>query len=174
MFFSPQDRDEMASMVYNWDSNEVDAVVVTDGSRVLGLGDLGIGGLGISIGKLDLYVAAGGFHPKRILPVVLDIGTSNEKLLKDPDYLGIKKPRLTGDEYMEFIDEFMAACKLRWPHVLIQMEDFQSHLAVETLKRYKNEYLMFNDDIQGTAATVLAGLYGAMKVQGLGPEALTQ
>jgi len=174
MFISPADQGEMASIVYNWPGEDVDAIVVTDGSRVLGLGDQGIGGQGISIGKLDLYVAAGGFHPKRILPVVLDIGTSNEKLLKDPDYLGIKKPRLTGDEYMEFIDEFMAACKLRWPHVLIQMEDFQSHLAVETLKRYKNEYLMFNDDIQGTAATVLAGLYGAMKVQGLGPEALTQ
>jgi len=174
MFISPDDQGDMASVVYNWSEEDVDAIVVTDGSRVLGLGDQGIGGQGISIGKLDLYVAAGGFHPRRILPVVLDIGTSNKKLLADPEYLGIKKPRLTGDEYLEFLDEFMAACKLRWPHVLIQMEDFQSHLAVETLKRYKNEFLMFNDDIQGTAATVLAGLYGAMKIQGLGPEALTE
>jgi len=172
MFISPQDRGEMASMVYNWPSSEVDAVVVTDGSRVLGMGDLGIGGLGISIGKLDLYVAAGGFHPRRVLPVVLDIGTANPKLLSDPRYLGIKQPRLEGDEYYSFVDEFMAAVKLRWPRALIQFEDFQSKHAANLLNRYRHEYLMFNDDIQGTAATVLAGLYGAMKVQGLGPESL--
>jgi len=159
-------------MVYNWPSSEVDAVVVTDGSRVLGMGDLGIGGLGISIGKLDLYVAAGGFHPKRVLPVVLDIGTANKKLLADPKYLGLKEPRLEGEEYYSFIDEFMAAVQLRWPRALIQFEDFQSKHAATLLNRYRDEYLMFNDDIQGTAATVLAGLYGAMKVQGLGPEAL--
>jgi len=172
MYFCPEDKGEMASMVYNWESNEVDAVVVTDGSRVLGLGDLGIGGLGISIGKLDLYVAAGGFHPRRVLPVVIDVGTNNKKLLADPRYLGLKQPRLEGDEYYELIDEFMAAIKLRWPRALIQFEDFQSKHAITLLKRYKQDYLMFNDDIQGTAATVLAGLYGAMKVQGLGPEAI--
>ena len=94
MYFSAKDRDEMASMVYNWDSSDVDAVVVTDGSRVLGLGDQGIGGLGISIGKLDLYVAAGGFHPRRNLPCVIDVGTNNQKLLDDPAYLGLKQPRL--------------------------------------------------------------------------------
>ena len=88
MFFSKYDRGEMASMVYNWEHDEVDAVLVTDGSRILGLGDLGLGGLGISIGKLDLYVAAGGFHPRRVLPVVLDVGTDNEKLRRDPSYLG--------------------------------------------------------------------------------------
>jgi len=172
MYFCRYDRGEMASMVYNWESDQVDAVVVTDGSRVLGLGDLGIGGLGISIGKLDLYVAAGGFHPRRVLPVVLDVGTSNQKLLDDPRYLGLKEPRMEGDEYYELIDEFMAAIKLRWPRALIQFEDFQSKYAIKLLQRYKKEYLMFNDDIQGTAATVLAGLYGAMKVRGLGPEAL--
>lgn len=172
MYFCPHDKGEMASMVYNWESDQVDAVVVTDGSRVLGLGDLGIGGLGISIGKLDLYVAAGGFHPRRVLPVVLDVGTNNEKLRADPRYLGLKQPRLEGDEYYALIDEFMAAIKLRWPRALIQFEDFQSKYAIKLLMRYKKEYLMFNDDIQGTAATVLAGLYGAMKVQGLGPEAL--
>jgi len=172
MYFCPRDRGEMASMVYNWESDQVDAVVVTDGSRVLGLGDLGIGGLGISIGKLDLYVAAGGFHPRRVLPVVLDVGTNNQKLLADPRYLGLKTPRLEGDEYYALIDEFMAAIKLRWPRALIQFEDFQSKYAIKLLMRYKKEYLMFNDDIQGTAATVLAGLYGAMKVRGLGPEAL--
>jgi len=174
MFISPEDRGEMASIVYNWDHDDVNAIVVTDGSRVLGLGDQGLGGMGISVGKLDLYVAAGGFHPRRVLPVVLDIGTSNQKLLNDPSYLGYKGPRMEGEEYMEFIDEFMAACKLRWPKCLLQMEDFQSNLAVQTLKRYKGDYLMFNDDIQGTAATVLAGLYGAMKVLGLPPEGLME
>jgi len=169
MYFCRYDRNEMASMVYNWDSDEVDAVVVTDGSRVLGLGDLGMGGLGISIGKLDLYVAAGGFHPRRVLPCVIDVGTNNQKLRADPRYLGDREDRLEGDEYYELIDEFMAAIKLRWPRALIQFEDFQSKHAVHLLARYKKEYLMFNDDIQGTAATVLAGLYGAMKVRGLTP-----
>jgi len=172
MFFCPYDKDEMASMVYNWEGDQVDAVVVTDGSRVLGLGDLGVGGLGISIGKLDLYVAAGGFHPRRVLPVVLDVGTNNEKLRADPRYLGIKERRIEGNEYFELIDEFMAAIKLRWPRALVQFEDFQSKYAIKLLQRYKKEYLMFNDDIQGTAATVLAGLYGAMKVRGLAPEDL--
>jgi len=169
MYFCRKDRGEMASMVYNWESDQVDAVVVTDGSRVLGLGDLGIGGLGISIGKLDLYVAAGGFHPKRVLPVVLDVGTNNEALREDPRYLGMREARLEGDDYYSLIDEFMAAIKLRWPTALVQFEDFQSKHAIKLLMRYKKEYLMFNDDIQGTAATVLAGLYGAMKVRGLAP-----
>jgi len=167
MYFCRHDRNEMASMVYNWDSDDVDAVVVTDGSRVLGLGDLGVGGLAISMGKLDLYVAAGGFHPRRVLPVVIDVGTDNPKLKADPRYLGDRADRLDGDEYYSLIDEFMAAIKLRWPRALIQFEDFQSKHAVKLLARYKREYLMFNDDIQGTAATVLAGLYGAMRVKGL-------
>jgi len=172
MYFCRKDRDEMASMVYNWDSDQVDAVVLTDGSRVLGLGDLGIGGLGISIGKLDLYVAAGGFHPRRVLPIVLDVGTNNMNLREDPRYLGMREDRLEGDQYYSLIDELMAAIKLRWPRALIQFEDFQSKHAIKLLMRYKKEYLMFNDDIQGTAATVLAGLYGAMKVRGLQPEDL--
>ena len=96
MFFSANDKGEMAQMVYNWDHDDVDAVVVTDGSRILGLGDLGLGGLGISIGKLDLYVAAGGFHPKRVLPVVIDVGTNNVKLRDDPNYLGLRQPRIEG------------------------------------------------------------------------------
>ena len=174
LYISAEDKGEMASMVYNWEHDDVDAVVVTDGSRVLGLGDLGIGGLGISIGKLDLYVAAGGFHPKRVLPCVLDLGTNNQRLLDDPRYLGLKRPRLDGTEYYEFIDEFMAAIKLRWPRALIQHEDFQTKHAVNLLKRYRSQYLMFNDDIQGTAATALAGIYGALKVQGLPPSALKE
>ena len=172
LYISANDKGEMASMVYNWEHDDVDAVVVTDGSRVLGLGDLGIGGLGISIGKLDLYVAAGGFHPRRVLPCVLDIGTNNQRLLDDPRYLGLKQPRLDGPEYYEFVDEFMAAIKLRWPRALIQHEDFQTKHAVNLLKRYRSSYLMFNDDIQGTAATALAGIYGALKVQGQPPSGL--
>ena len=135
MYFCKYDEGEMASMVYNWESDAVDAVVVTDGSRVLGLGDLGIGGLGISIGKLDLYVAAGGFHPRRVLPIVLDVGTNNEKLLNDPRYLGIKDRRMEGEEYYALIDEFMAAIKLRWPRALVQFEDFQSKYAIKLLQR---------------------------------------
>ena len=181
MFFSLKDKGEFASMVFNWDSDKVDVVVVTDGSRVLGLGDLGIGGLGISIGKLDLYIAAGGFHPRRVLPVVIDVGTDNKKLREDPDYMGLVHPRIDGWEYYELIDEFMEAVALRWPKALVQFEDFQTKHAIKLLQRYKNNCLMFNDDIQvifilvqnpfliycqGTAATVLAGLYGAMKLQG--------
>ena len=135
MYFCRHDRNEMASMVYNWESEEVDAVVVTDGSRVLGLGDLGIGGLGISIGKLDLYVAAGGFHPKRVLPCVLDVGTNNPKLKRDPRYLGDREDRLEGEDYYSLVDEFMAAVKLRWPRALVQFEDFQSKHAVKLLAR---------------------------------------
>ncbi len=174
MFFSKYDRGEMASMVYNWERDDVSAVVVTDGSRILGLGDLGVGGLCVSIGKLDLYVAAGGFHPAKVLPCVIDVGTNNEKLLADKTYVGLKEPRLDGDEYYDLMDEFMAAVKLRWPRALIQHEDFQGKHAVTLLKRYRKDHLMFNDDIQGTAATVLAGLYGALKVQGLPPEALRE
>ncbi len=153
----------MASMVYNWGQNDVQAIVVTDGSRVLGLGDLGIGGLGISIGKLDLYVAAGGFNPLKVLPVVLDVGTNNQKLLDDPYYLGVKEKRLEGDEYYSLVDEFMSAVLMRWPNVLVQFEDFQLKHAVKLLERYRGQKrLVFNDDIQGTAATILAALYGAL------------
>jgi len=166
MFFSLKDKGEFASMVFNWDSDQVDVIVVTDGSRVLGLGDLGIGGLGISIGKLDLYIAAGGFHPRRVLPVVIDVGTNNPVLRNDPSYMGLINPRIDGWEYYEIIDEFMEAVALRWPKALIQFEDFETKHAIKLLQRYKNNFLMFNDDIQGTAATVLAGLYGAMKLQG--------
>jgi len=166
MFFSLKDKGEFASMIFNWDSDKVDVVVVTDGSRVLGLGDLGIGGLGISIGKLDLYIAAGGFHPRRVLPVVIDVGTNNQKLRDDPNYMGLVNPRIDGWEYYEILDEFMEAVALRWPNALVQFEDFQTKHAIKLLQRYKKNFLMFNDDIQGTAATVLAGLYGSMKLQG--------
>ncbi|XP_051145167.1 NAD-dependent malic enzyme 62 kDa isoform, mitochondrial [Andrographis paniculata] len=166
MYFSAADRGEMMSMVYNWPSDQVDMIVVTDGSRILGLGDLGVQGIGIAIGKLDLYVAAAGLNPQRVLPVMIDVGTNNEELLKDPMYLGLQEHRLDGDEYVSVIDEFMEAVFTRWPHVIVQFEDFQSKWALNLLQRYRKEYRMFNDDVQGTAGVALAGLLGAVRAQG--------
>ncbi|XP_071725111.1 NAD-dependent malic enzyme, mitochondrial-like [Rutidosis leptorrhynchoides] len=166
MYFSAADRGEMISMVYNWPAEQVDMIVVTDGSRILGLGDLGVQGIGIAIGKLDLYVAAAGINPQRVLPVMIDVGTNNEKLLKDPWYLGLQQHRLDGDEYVEIIDEFMEAVFTRWPHVIVQFEDFQSKWANKLLKRYRKTYRMFNDDVQGTAGVAIAGLLGAVRARG--------
>ncbi|CDP09373.1 unnamed protein product [Coffea canephora] len=166
MYFSSEDRGEMMSMVYNWPSDQVDMIVVTDGSRILGLGDLGVQGIAIAIGKLDLYVAAAGINPQRVLPVMIDVGTNNEKLLHDPLYLGIQQHRLEGDEYLAVIDEFMNAVFTRWPHVIVQFEDFQSKWAFKLLQRYRNNYRMFNDDVQGTAGVAIAGLLGAVRAQG--------
>ncbi|XP_060179296.1 NAD-dependent malic enzyme 62 kDa isoform, mitochondrial [Lycium barbarum] len=166
MYFSAADRGEMMSMVYNWPADQVDMIVVTDGSRILGLGDLGVQGIGIAIGKLDLYVAAAGINPQRVLPVMIDVGTDNEKLLKDPLYLGLQERRLDGEEYVEVIDEFMEAVFTRWPHVIVQFEDFQSKWAFKLLQRYRNNYRMFNDDVQGTAGVAIAGLLGAVRAQG--------
>ncbi|KAL1818718.1 hypothetical protein DCAR_0414927 [Daucus carota subsp. sativus] len=166
MYFSAADRGEMMSMVYNWPADQVDMIVVTDGSRILGLGDLGVQGIGISIGKLDLYVAAAGINPQRVLPVMIDVGTNNEKLLKDPLYLGLQEHRLDGDEYIEVVDEFMEAVFTRWPHVIVQFEDFQSKWAFKLLQRYRDTYRMFNDDVQGTAGVAIAGLLGAVRAQG--------
>lgn len=167
MFITANDRGQIAPILENWPNPEVTAIVVTDGSRILGLGDLGIGGLGISIGKLDLYVGAGGFHPKKILPVIIDVGTNNEKLLNDPNYLGLKQNRLDGHEYYDLIDEFMVAVLQKWPKALIQFEDFQLKHALNLLDRYRKDFLVFNDDIQGTSAIVLAGIIGALKIQNM-------
>ncbi|XP_010551124.1 PREDICTED: NAD-dependent malic enzyme 1, mitochondrial [Tarenaya hassleriana] len=166
MYFSAEDRGEMMSMVYNWPAEQVDMIVVTDGSRILGLGDLGVHGIGIAIGKLDLYVAAAGINPQRVLPVMIDIGTNNEKLLKDPLYLGLQQHRLDGDDYLSVIDEFMEAVFTRWPNVIVQFEDFQSKWAFKLLQRYRSTYRMFNDDVQGTAGVAIAGLLGAVRAQG--------
>ncbi|KAL8262535.1 hypothetical protein R6Q59_023884 [Mikania micrantha] len=166
MYFSAADRGEMMSMVYNWPAEQVDMIVVTDGSRILGLGDLGVQGIGIAIGKLDLYVAAAGINPQRVLPIMIDVGTNNEALLKDPLYLGLQQHRLDGEEYLAVIDEFMEAVYTRWPHVIVQFEDFQSKWAFKLLQRYRNSYRMFNDDVQGTAGVAIAGLLGAVRAQG--------
>lgn len=166
MYFSAEDRGEMKSMVYNWPAEQVDMIVVTDGSRILGLGDLGVQGIGIAVGKLDLYVAAAGINPQRVLPIMIDVGTTNEKLLKDPLYLGLQEHRLDGDEYVSVIDEFMEAIFTRWPDVIVQFEDFQSKWAFKLLQRYRYKYRMFNDDVQGTAGVAVAGLLGAVRAQG--------
>nr|XP_043621791.1 NAD-dependent malic enzyme 59 kDa isoform, mitochondrial-like [Erigeron canadensis] len=166
MYFSAKDKGEMMSIVYNWPAPEVDMIVLTDGSRILGLGDLGVQGIGIPIGKLDMYVAAAGINPQRVLPIMLDVGTNNEKLREDRLYLGLRERRLEGEEYISIVDELMEALHTRWPKAIIQFEDFQFKWAFETLQRYRNKYCMFNDDIQGTAGVALAGLLGTVRAQG--------
>ncbi|XP_065864709.1 NAD-dependent malic enzyme 59 kDa isoform, mitochondrial isoform X2 [Euphorbia lathyris] len=166
MYFSAKDKGEMMSMIYNWPAEKVDMIVITDGSRILGLGDLGVQGIGIPIGKLDMYVAAAGINPQKILPVMLDVGTNNQKLLDDPLYLGLRQPRLEGEEYLSIVDEFMEAAFTRWPKAIVQFEDFQMKWAFETLQRYRKRFCMFNDDVQGTAGVALAGLLGTVRAQG--------
>lgn len=166
MYFTQADRGHMTAMVYNWPMNDVHVIVVTDGSRILGLGDLGAHGMGIPIGKLSLYCAAGGIAPHRVLPVVLDVGTDNEDLLNDPLYLGVKKRRLPSGQFYELVDEFMQAVRYRWPKVLVQFEDFSSDKAQALLDKYRYDCLCFNDDIQGTGATTLSGIFGALRVRG--------
>ncbi|KAK6920167.1 Malic enzyme, N-terminal domain [Dillenia turbinata] len=166
MYFSAKDKGEMMSMIYNWPAHQVDMIVITDGSRILGLGDLGVQGIGIPIGKLDMYVAAAGINPQRTLPIMLDVGTNNQKLLQDPLYLGLREPRLEGEEYLSIVDEFMEAVHTRWPKAIVQFEDFQMKWAFETLQRYRKKFCMFNDDIQGTAGVALAGLLGTVRAQG--------
>ena len=141
-------------------------IVVTDGSRILGLGDLGANGMGIPIGKLSLYCAAGGIAPHRVLPVVLDVGTNNETLLNDEYYLGVSQRRLKGNAYHFLVDEFMDAVRFRWPNVLVQFEDFSSDVAQKLLDKYRDDHLCFNDDIQGTGATTLAGILSALRAKG--------
>ncbi|WIA28821.1 hypothetical protein OEZ86_011350 [Tetradesmus obliquus] len=174
MFFSSYDKDHMAAMVYNWPQDDVHAIVVTDGSRILGLGDLGINGMGIPCGKLDLYSAAAGFHPSKVLPCVIDVGTNNAALRADPLYCGLDQPRITGPAYYELVDEFVNAVMARWPNAVLQFEDFQMAHALTLLQRYRDHHLVFNDDIQGTAAVALAGLYGALRVLGKPQEALAE
>jgi len=166
LFVSYPDRAELREVLRNRPHHDVDVIVVTDGQRILGLGDQGIGGMGIPIGKLSLYTLIGGIDPARTLPIVLDVGTDNVELLEDPQYLGWRHRRIGDDEYYAFIDEFVAAVHEELPDVLLQWEDFATAHALPILERYRDKLLTFNDDIQGTAAVALGALHGAAKVAG--------
>lgn len=167
MYFSAEDRHHFRTMVYNWPSDDVDVIVVTDGSRVLALGDLGCNSMNIPIGKLSLYVSGAGVHPLRVLPVVLDVGTDNDKLRHHPLYLGLPRKRLKGEPYYDLIDEWMSAIRQRWPNALIQFEDFSSNVANTLLERYRYSYApAFNDDIQSTGCIAVATVLASLRARG--------
>nr|WP_113867409.1 NAD-dependent malic enzyme [Brenneria salicis]NMN91988.1 NAD-dependent malic enzyme [Brenneria salicis ATCC 15712 = DSM 30166]RBP61295.1 NAD-dependent malic enzyme [Brenneria salicis ATCC 15712 = DSM 30166]RLM30298.1 NAD-dependent malic enzyme [Brenneria salicis ATCC 15712 = DSM 30166] len=166
LFISYPNRAHIDDMLQNATKQNVKVIVVTDGERILGLGDQGIGGMGIPIGKLSLYTACGGISPAYTLPVVLDVGTNNPQRLNDPLYMGWRHPRITDDDYYEFVDEFIQAVKRRWPDVLLQFEDFAQKNATPLLNRYRDEICSFNDDIQGTAAVALGSLIAASRAAG--------
>lgn len=167
LFISYSDRDQLDDVLRSATKKKVKVIVVTDGERVLGLGDQGIGGMGISIGKLSLYTACGGISPAYTLPVCLDVGTNNEKLLNDPFYMGNRHRRISGDDYYEFVDKFIKAVKRRWPEAMVQFEDFAQPNAMPLLKRYRDQICCFNDDIQGTAAVTVGTLLAACRSKGV-------
>jgi malate dehydrogenase (oxaloacetate-decarboxylating) len=166
LFLSYEEREFMGDILQSVTKEKVKVIVVTDGERVLGLGDQGIGGMGITIGKLSIYTACGGVSPAYTLPVALDVGTNNQKLLDDPMYMGLRHPRITGEDYNAFVDRFVGAAQERWPGVLIQFEDFAQPNAMPILQRHRHRLCCFNDDIQGTAAVTLGTLLAACRKKG--------
>ena len=164
LYISYPNRDDIPVLLDNAPSERVEVIVVTDGERILGLGDLGVGGMGIPIGKLSLYSLCAGIHPAATLPIMLDVGTDNHELLDDPLYLGWRHARVRGQEYDDFIEAFVKAVMKEFPRVLLQWEDFSKHNAARLLERYRDRLCTFNDDIQGTGAVTVAGLLAAMKL----------
>ncbi|PRW57539.1 NADP malic enzyme [Chlorella sorokiniana] len=170
LYLHASERGRFLDLLRAYPQQDIRVVVVTDGERILGLGDLGAGGMGISEGKSLLYTAAAGVPPHQILPVVLDVGTNNQALLDDPQYAGLRQRRVTGAEYDSLVEEFIRALKAWRPHVLLQFEDFANHTAFHLLERYRPQLACFNDDIQGTACICLAGVLAALRAAGKGIE----
>jgi malate dehydrogenase (oxaloacetate-decarboxylating)(NADP+) len=166
-FITPADRGQIRRILGNWPQRDIRVIVVTDGQRILGLGDLGANGMGIPIGKLAIYTACAGIDPNACLPVTLDVGTNNEELLNDVLYLGYPRRRLKGRAYFELVEEFVTAVQSRYPDALIQFEDFLTPNAYALLNKYRERVLCFNDDIQGTAAVSLAGVYSSTRITGV-------